>query len=91
MLHGICRLFIADKLLVEKLEAEIKHEQEAAAEDPANPEFLTEFTKNGVWTVRQSLVCAHGHVSDLLFNFRLTKERDMTRWSSSENTRTRRE
>jgi hypothetical protein len=91
VLHGICRLFIADKLLVEKLEAEIKHEREAAAEDPAHPEFLTEFTKNGVWTVRQSLVCAHGHISDLLFDYRLTKERDKTRLSSPENTTMRRE
>jgi len=38
--------------LVKALQSEITFEKEAAAEQPAAPEFLEEFNKQGIWKVR---------------------------------------
>lgn len=47
--------FAADKELVSRLDNELKHEEEQAGSDPAVPEFLAEFNKDGLWTVSLTL------------------------------------
>lgn len=43
----------ADKELVSRLDNELKHEEEQAGSDPAVPEFLAEFNKDGLWTIEE--------------------------------------
>ena len=43
---------IADAALAKKLESEVQYEKQAAAEVPAEPEFVKGFLQQGVWKVR---------------------------------------
>lgn len=45
---------LADNDLSARLESEIKHELEAAADEAETPDFVKEFTKSGIWTVGDS-------------------------------------
>lgn len=43
---------VADASLAQKLQAEIKYEKDMAAEAAGDPEWLTAFKKEKIWTVR---------------------------------------
>ena len=43
---------VADIAMSQKLQEELKYEQESVAESPETPEFLKQFLEQGVWSVR---------------------------------------
>jgi len=65
--------------LLKALQSEITFEKEAAAEQPAVPEFLEEFNKQGIWKVRLERIFRRAMV--LTKSSRSKKHQVMTRLS----------
>jgi hypothetical protein len=53
------------------LQSEITFEKEAAAEQPATPEFLEEFNKQGIWKVRLASRTYSGGLTVLTKTFQI--------------------
>jgi complement component 1 Q subcomponent-binding protein, mitochondrial len=54
----------ADLALTVKFEEELKYEQQAAAEQTEEPEFLKAFKAQGIWSVS---TCVHQSLEIVLF------------------------